>query len=331
MKNLRYALMSALMLIAGSVMADDVVIDFNAMDLPLSYSANANEGIEASTAGDIEQTWTTSVGNVTIEVSPKDEEVSNTNNRFWKTNNGPQLRCYSGTITLRATQAMKAITFEANGSYFNMTPSVGTLTGKVWAGEATEVVFTVSKNTQLNKITVSFDGGSVVPDPQPTNEEITVAKALEIISALADGGKTSEDYSVKGIVVGTPDFQRKDDNTLYGNVNFDMADTTDGECLTVFRAKDFNGASFTEETINRIKEGDVVVVKGKLQKYVKDGVTTPEIASGGILVSVNDGSGVSAITVSKAFEDAIYNIAGQKVDKSYKGLVIMNGRKYVSK
>lgn len=122
------------------------------------------------------------------------------------------------------------------------------------------------------------EGGSDTPDPEVT--DITVAKALEIINALEDGKTTAEEYLVKGFVVGTPEFQRKADGTLYGNVNFAIADEKGGATtLTVFRAKDFENVSFTEETINRIKEGDGVVVRGKLQKYVKNDVMTPELSS----------------------------------------------------
>ena len=122
------------------------------------------------------------------------------------------------------------------------------------------------------------EGGSDTPDPEVT--DITVAKALEIINALEDGKTTAEEYLVKGFVVGTPEFQRKADGTLYGNVNFAIADEKGGATtLTVFRAKDFENVSFTEETINRIKEGDGVVVRGKLQKYVKNDVMTPELTS----------------------------------------------------
>lgn len=124
--------------------------------------------------------------------------------------------------------------------------------------------------------------------------EITVAKALEIINALENGKTTSEVYKVTGYVVGTPDFQRKTDGTLYGNVNFTMADG-DGSTalLTVFRAKDLENASFTEETINRIKEGDKVVVQGNLQKYVAaDNVVTPEIKNC-YLVSVTAAGGTT--------------------------------------
>ena len=125
-------------------------------------------------------------------------------------------------------------------------------------------------------------------------EEVNVAKAVEIINALENGKTTEDVYQVKGIIVGTPDFQRDKDNKLYGNVNFTMSDG-DGSTalLTVFRAKDLENKNFTEETINRIKEGDKVVVQGNLQKYVAaDNVVTPEIKNC-FLVSVTAAGGTT--------------------------------------
>ena len=125
-------------------------------------------------------------------------------------------------------------------------------------------------------------------------EEVNVAKALEIINALENGKTTEDVYQVKGIIVGTPDFQRDKDNKLYGNVNFTMSDG-DGSTalLTVYRAKDLENKNFTEETINRIKAGDKVVVQGNLQKYVAaDNVVTPEIKNC-FLVSVTAAGGTT--------------------------------------
>lgn len=117
--------------------------------------------------------------------------------------------------------------------------------------------------------------------------EISVAKALEITNALENGKTTTEEYKVKGFIVGTPDFQRRDDNTLYGNVNLTIADEKGGSTtLTIFRGKYFNDANFTEETITTLKEGDEVVFQGKLQKYVKGEEITPELTSC-YLISVN--------------------------------------------
>ena len=42
-------------------------------------------------------------------------------------------------------------------------------------------------------------------------------------------------------------------------------------------------------------------------------------------------SGITGVKAAVKADGAIYNLAGQKVDKSYKGLVIMNGKKVVLK
>ena len=142
---------------------------------------------------------------------------------------------------------------------------------------------------EAQTVTYTLTVNAAGDDPVvPVTGTITVAKALEIIEGLDNGAKTTEEYEVKGFVIGDPDFQRKStDGSLYGNVNLQMADEVGGTAmLTVYRAKDLDNADFTEETINRIKEGDVVVFKGKLQKYVKDEVVTPELTNG-YLISVN--------------------------------------------
>ena len=151
--------------------------------------------------------------------------------------------------------------------------------GKVIYYQGNTPEFSNKKNYLISLNGKTKDESTTPPTPD-TPTEVNVAKALEIINALEDGKTTNDEYLVKGFVVGTPDFQRKADGTLYGNVNFAIADEKGGATtLTVFRAKDFENASFTEETINRIKEGDEVVVRGKLQKYVKNDVMTPELTS----------------------------------------------------
>ena len=167
----------------------------------------------------------------------------------------------------------------------------------------------------------------------PVQTEVkSVAEALTIIDGLEDGKTTSEEYEVKGFVVGTPDFQRKADGTLYGNVNLDIADEKGGTSkLTIYRAKSFNNQLFTEETISLIKDGDEVVFKGKLQKYVKDGNVTPELAQGGYLISVNGNTGVVDIVKNAQAPAQRYNLAGQRVDANYRGMVMVKGRKFYQK
>jgi hypothetical protein len=153
------------------------------------------------------------------------------------------------------------------------------------AGTIYTIKVTSNHNDQIRTIKIYKKGDAPQP-PTPEIQEINVAKALEIIAALEDGKTTADAYKVTGYVVGDPDFQRKTDGAVSGHVIFEMADNQGGtSTLTVFRAKDFENANFTEETINRFKAGDLVVVQGKLQKYVKNEVVTPELTNG-YLISV---------------------------------------------
>ena len=43
--------------------------------------------------------------------------------------------------------------------------------------------------------------------------------------------------------------------------------------------------------------------------------------------SVIGGSGIGSIAADASDDNALYNIFGQRIDKSYKGIVISNGRK----
>ena len=156
----------------------------------------------------------------------------------------------------------------------------------------------------------------------------TVAKAIELMND--DKNDLTKQVFVKGFIVGTPDFQRKAaDNTLYGNVNLNIADEKGGTTtLAIYRGKDFEGANFTEETIGRLKEGDEVVFQGLLQLYTKDEVTTPQLTSGK-LASVNgETSGISSIANVKN-TGAIFDLSGRRVSKAQKGIYIINGKKVV--
>ena len=151
----------------------------------------------------------------------------------------------------------------------------------------------------------------------PTIKEITAAEALTIIDALEDGKTTSEEYIVSGTVSSVTEISAQ-----FGNATFVM----DG--LTVFRCKDFDNKNFTDE--DKIQDGDKVKVRGKLQKYVKDGVMTPEL-SYGYLVELNGATAISNATANTYNATAIFNLAGQKVSADYKGIVVKGGKKVILK
>ncbi len=142
------------------------VMDFTAMNIPVSTNN--------STDGDITENKTLTADDFSITISPK--ASGSTNNRFWSTNNGPQLRIYNGTLTIKAAagKVLDKIVF-ATGTWGTMTANVGTLDSKTWTGEEEEVVFTVTKQCQINSITV----GEAPAEPLADAADIAAFKALE--------------------------------------------------------------------------------------------------------------------------------------------------------
>ena len=148
----------------------------------------------------------------------------------------------------------------------------------------------------------------------------TVAKAKELIDA---GKGLSTEVYVKGIVtsVGTL-------NTTYHSLTYNISD--DGKTtneLKVYSGKYLEGADFT--SANQIKVGDKVIVKGLLKKYND----TYEIDMNSKIHSLNGvTTGINNITTDATLENApAFNLAGQKVGKAYKGVVIKAGKKFIQK
>ena len=126
---------------------EKALFDFNAMDVACS----SND----SNAGDITEERTFTANNVTLAVSPKAEGASS-ENRFWSTAKGPQLRVYSGTLTFTAPVGKVISKMVFNNAKWNAGNSAdtGAFEGNVWTGEASTVVVTIAGNTQLNSIEV---------------------------------------------------------------------------------------------------------------------------------------------------------------------------------
>ena len=149
----------------------------------------------------------------------------------------------------------------------------------------------------------------------------TIAKAKELIDA---GEGLSESVYVKGIVSQASESL----NDTYGSLSYYISDDgkTENE-LQVYGGLSFDSKKFT--SIDDIKVGDVVIVYGKLKKFG----TTYELDKNNILISLNGTTtGITNITTDEAAKNApVYNLAGQKVTKAYKGVVIKNGKKMIQK
>lgn len=165
------------------------------------------------------------------------------------------------------------------------------------------------------------DAPQIVDITNTAETAYTIAKAKELIDA---GEGLSESVYVKGIVSQAS----KSLNTTYGSLSYYISDDgKTGNELQVYGGLSFEGKKFT--SVDDIKVGDVVVVFGKLKKFG----TTYELDSNNILISQNGTTtGITNITADEAAKNApVYNLAGQKVIKAYKGVVIKNGKKMIQK
>lgn len=165
------------------------------------------------------------------------------------------------------------------------------------------------------------DAPEIVDITNTAETAYTIAKAKELIDA---GKGLSESVYVKGTVSQAS----KELNATFGSLSYYISDDgTTGNELQVYGGLSFKGEKFT--SVDDIKVGDVVVVYGKLKKFN----TTYELDLNNILISLNGKTtGITNITTDEAAKNApVYNLAGQKVTKAYKGVVIKNGKKMIQK
>lgn len=148
----------------------------------------------------------------------------------------------------------------------------------------------------------------------------TVAKALELINA---GEGLEANVYVKGQITNIQDVDTGD----FGNATYTISDDAiAANALLIYRGYYYDKGKFTSK--DQIKVGDVVVVYGKLVKFYEKF----EMNSGNHIYSINGvASGVDNITVDKNVDAPAYNVAGQRVNDAYKGIVVKNGKKYQNK
>ena len=157
---------------------------------------------------------------------------------------------------------------------------LGKLTKYVKDGNTTPEV---AQGNYIVKLTKGSGGGSD-SGLGTKDAPLTVAKALEIINALADGGETADAY-VKGTISQVTSY-----NSTYKSITYYISD--DGKTtneLQVYSGKGLNGAEFAAK--EDLSVGDQVVIKGKLKKYVKNGNVTPEINQSSEIVTITKASG----------------------------------------
>ncbi len=149
---------------------------------------------------------------------------------------------------------------------------------------------TVSNNCIIVELNGTKDSGSSGDTPTETigskDAPITVAKALELINALADNGETADAY-VKGQISKVQSYSDQ-----YKSITYYISDDgKEANELQIYSGKNVGGADFSSK--DELSAGDVVVVKGKLKKYVnsKTGAITLEMNQPNEIITITKGSG----------------------------------------
>lgn len=274
-----------------------------------------------------------------------------TTTRFAVKNNEITFRMYQyAQVSVAAPEGyvITKMIFTDNGSQtvsnFDFDP--GKLNNKTWTGSAQEVKMTVRANQVFLKKLV-----------------VTYAK-LETLTTAASGFATyAAGYDVNYSALGLTTYAIAIDeahnkvsyNRFEGVVPAGKAVLVQGTASTPYALTPAEGAADETFTTDlKASDGTVTAKDDKIYafgtlngksgfKLVNNGVVIP--AKKGYLELTGTtaakptffafdgiGTGISHIEADAALENAaMYNLAGQRVDKSYKGVVIVNGKKMLRK
>ena len=248
---------------------ETATFDFNA-----SNHATSNNGNE----GDITVDEVNTVDGVTMTITPS---TTSTPNRYWSTNNGPQLRMYGGTMTIVAPEGKAITKVVFNNAKWEATNTInGEVSSSTWEGNSTNIVLAVTKNTQMNSVVVTIanvNDETTTYSPKSIANTVETAYTVAEAIALIDAGEALSDVVfVKGIVSQVDKF---DETGKFINYWISDDGTTEGNQLEAYKGKGIGGAAF--ESINDIKVGATVIITGTITKYND----TYEFNGGNALVS----------------------------------------------
>ena len=147
------------------------------------------------------------------------------------------------------------------------------ITGQIlkYVNKSTGAVTPEIKNAS---VVIIEEGGGDTPTPAPSGTAVTCAEAVTIANALADGGTSTETYSVTGYITEVVGSVSKNQQTFW------MADTKDGG--RVFEAY----WADLPDGVSQFTAGAKVTITGLIMKYVNKntGAVTPEIKNASVVI-----------------------------------------------
>lgn len=321
-----------------AAVVEDGVFDFTQSE------NDYGSGVKASSGSSFVENSTWVAGSVTMTTS----KGTGNGVRWWLNNDKTtELRVYKGSdFTISVGEGYFINSIELDGVRSGLKASNGTMNNGTWSGKSQSVTFTASNDRKdIKTITVKY------------------AK-LETLTTAASGFATyAADYDVNYSALGLTTYAIALDeannkvsyNRFEGVVPAGKAVLVQGTASTPYEltpAEEAVGETFSTDL--KASDGTVTAADNKIYafgtlngksgfKLVNNGIKIP--AKKGYLQLTGTtaakptffafdgiGTGISHIEADAALENAaMYNLAGQRVDKSYKGVVIVNGKKMLRK
>ena len=337
---------------AANVQAENVTFTFNT-DEGLKALNIAKPKTSNGTNLDTEKPYTMGIVSM-LAKNASGKKATPT--RVWNSKGKLDLRIYKGSsLTFSVPEGYTITEVKMKGT---KTVKLNNLTDESWNGEQREIEFSASATQNITTIEVAYKENAVAP----TSVSVTIGEtgyatlyysklALTVPAdvkgytcSLTGGSFKMEEVFTKGKIIpagtgvllngnpGTYTFNVSseagtpvDDNWLKGSDEEAMTEGGERYYMLSLDAKNTagsvgfywgaaNGGAFT----NGAHKAYLCVepgVAGAKTCYRFDGQTT-----------AIDGTRADKPT---AADGAVYNLAGQRVDRSYKGVVIKNGKKYI--
>lgn len=160
------------------------------------------------------------------------------------------------------------------------------------------VTLEINQSSQIVSLDKTSGGGDTPTSELGTKDApLTVAKALDAINALADGGETETEAYVKGKISKVQSF-----NDKYKSITYYISDDgTETKELQIYSGKNIDGAEFASK--DDLSAGDEVVVKGKLKKFMKNNEAVPEMNQPNEIISITKAGGGDTPAPTGAYLD----------------------------
>jgi hypothetical protein len=248
----------------AAAVTTEVTFDFDGGN----HAASSN----SSHDGDITEDEILTQDGVTMTITPSG---GSTANRYW--GSSPKMRMYGGTMTIVAPEGKAITKVVYNNGKWNTANTINGIVAEngEWTGNSTNVVLSVSANTQIKNVivtvadkndeTTTFTPAEPVHIANTAETAYTVAEAIALIDA---GEALNETVFVKGIIskIEKVNVDAEDATKNYITYWISADGTEEGQQFECFKGLTMEGVAYTD-----IKVGATVIVKGTMKKYVKEG------------------------------------------------------------